>query len=168
MKNRRRPLNVVVDSSEKRPYTFRRYVESGRVLLLRANLRTGDYSVKGLENLIAVERKSKEDAYGSVAGGRARFLREFVRLSRMRFAAVVVESSILGFFHPPERSRMNPLSAFQTLLGWGVRFGVQVHFAGDRHLAEALTFNLLRHSERYHGERQDKGKRTLLGYPGRR
>ena len=56
---------VVVDTREQRPY---RYPGS-----LRGTLPSGDYSLLGLESLVAVERKEKADAYASLGRGRARF-----------------------------------------------------------------------------------------------
>ena len=50
-----------------------------------ATLYTGDYSVKGLEECFAVERKSLADLAGSLTRDRARFMRELHRLRGYQF-----------------------------------------------------------------------------------
>lgn len=114
-------------------------------------LSTGDYSIVGLEDRVAVERKSKADAYGSLGQGRARFRREFERLSKYDYAVVVIEDSVPGFLHRPPHSRMDPRSAIATLLAWSVRYRVPVFFAGDRAHGRALTQKLLQMYWKYRG-----------------
>lgn len=116
-------------------------------------LSTGDYSIVGLEDRVAVERKSKADAYGSLGQGRARFRREFERLSKYDYAVVVIEDSVPGFLQRPPHSRTDPRSAMSTLLAWSVRYRVPVLFAGDRAHGRALTQRLLQTYWRYREER---------------
>jgi ERCC4-type nuclease len=93
------PYTIIVDSREQSPYSFKGFkcdaAKKGRPLLVCtevAGLKSGDYSLKGFEDRIAVERKSLQDFYGTLGQGRERFERELVRLSVMDFAAVVVEA----------------------------------------------------------------------------
>ena len=58
-----------------------------------ATLATGDYSVKGLENIVAVERKSEGDLLGCVGRERERFEREVQRLLAYPVRCLVVEST---------------------------------------------------------------------------
>lgn len=62
----------------------------------RANLRTGDYSIRvgdrDYRDQIAIERKSLSDLLGVIGCGRDRFERECTRLSMIEYAAMVVES----------------------------------------------------------------------------
>src|SRR6266851_1529925 len=60
----------------------------------RATLVTGDYSVEGYEELIAVERKTLEDLYGCFGQSRERFVRELDRLAAYRYPAIVIEASL--------------------------------------------------------------------------
>jgi len=138
---------IVVDSREQQPYAF-----EGAVI---KTLTTGDYSVSGLEDRVTIERKSKADAYGSLGHGRARFLREFERLARYDYGAVVIEDTVAGFLHRPPHSKMNPRSAIGSLLAWSVRYRVPVFFAGDREHGRALTRKLLEMYYRYRGEVRD-------------
>ena len=126
---------MVIDTREKRPYRFKDSV--------RGTLRTGDYSLLGYEEQVAIERKSKTDAYTSLGAARRRFQREMERLGQLRYAAVVVESTVSGFLLPPVLSRMNPRSAIASLLSWSVRYGVHIFFAGDRKHGNNITRVLL-------------------------
>ncbi len=134
---------VVIDSREQRPYRFRGAVTKP--------LPTGDYSIAGLEDRIAIERKSKKDAYASLGHDRARFLREVERLSQLEYAAIVIEASLPSFLQAPEFTRMSARSAVRSLLAWSVRFGVPVLFAGDRRHGRAVTLCLLEQLWRYRG-----------------
>jgi len=139
----RQPV-VVVDTREQKPYRFPRSVTQ--------MLQTGDYSIQGFEDQVTIERKTKQDAYSSLGGGRARFQREMERLADFDYAAVVIETSLPDFLTPPPFSRLNPNSAICTLLAWSVRYGVHVFFAGDRANGNNVARQLLTKYWLYHKE----------------
>ena len=137
-------FTIAIDTREQRPYQY-----------LGAEVRTlptGDYSIVGLEDRVTIERKSKADAYSSLGQGRARFRREFERLSAFDYSAIVVEDTVQGFLRRPPHSKMNPRSAIGSLLAWSVRYRVPVFFAGDRVHGRALTQKLLEMYFKYRGE----------------
>jgi ERCC4-type nuclease len=140
---------VVVDSREQRPYTF-------EAAVVRP-LPTGDYSIEGYEHRIAIERKSKADAYSSLGHKRGRFEREMERLSRLEYPAIVIEASLKDFLRAPEFSRMSARSAIKSLLAWSVKYRIGVFFAGDRRHAQAVTRCLLEKFWRYHGNGRRNG-----------
>jgi ERCC4-type nuclease len=47
-------------------------------------LKTGDYSIEGMESVLTLERKSMADAIGSTMAGRERFIRSCARLAKYR------------------------------------------------------------------------------------
>ena len=57
-----------------------------------ASLQTGDYSLAGLRDLVAVERKSLEDLVAWVGRERARFERELHRLRGFRHRLLIIGS----------------------------------------------------------------------------
>jgi hypothetical protein len=94
------PYTVIIDSREQAPHSFQGFLadahQKNKPLLVSvevAGLKSGDYSLKGFEDRIAVERKSLQDAYSTFCQGRDRFERELARLNEMEYAAVVVEAS---------------------------------------------------------------------------
>ena len=139
---------IAIDTREQRPYEF-----PGAEV---KTLPTGDYSIVGLEDRVAIERKSKADAYNSLGQGRARFRRELERLAEIDYAAIVVEDSVPGFLCRPAHCKMNPRSAIGSLLAWSVRYRVPVYFAGDRVHGQALTYKLLQMYFKYRGEVRDE------------
>jgi ERCC4-type nuclease len=144
---------IAVDTREQKPYAF--------PVFERKTLIAGDYSIVGLETRVAVERKTKEDAYHSLGRSRARFEREMERLSHYDYAAIVVESSLPDFLRPPAFCRMNPRAVINSLIAWSVRFGVHVFFAGDRRHGRALTLQLLSKYWRYHRTTNEVSKGSL-------
>lgn len=155
------PFVIIRDSREKAPWGFHGIQtdadQKHRPLVVRceyAYLPTGDYSIAGLEDQIAIERKSLEDFYSTIGGHRERFEREIARLAEMEFAAVIVEAdwpTIL--LRPPEHSRLRPKSVFRTVLAWQQRYR-NVHWLmmGNRRLAEVTCYRVL---ERFWKDREE-------------
>jgi hypothetical protein len=83
---------LVIDSREEIPFQFPAVFPTKI-----AHLRTGDYSVLGLENQMTIERKSADDLYRTLVGEGARrwtrFRRQLCRMSQMELSAVVVTAS---------------------------------------------------------------------------
>lgn len=113
---------VVVDTREQDPLPFR------RLPAVRGGLLTGDYSVAGLEDLFAVERKTVGDLVGCVTGGRERFERELHRLRGFMFKRLLVVGTRADIEAGRYRSRVKPLSVLHSLCAWEVRFDVPVVF----------------------------------------
>lgn len=145
------PFTIVIDTREQAPWSFLGIKADAKdddkpmlVKTVQKALPTGDYSIVGLEGQVCVERKSHLDLVGSVSSGRERFEREFVRMSTMQYAAVVVEASMAEILHhPPRYSKMNPKAVIRTTLSWSIRYGVHWWFAPSRAHAETLCFRLL-------------------------
>lgn len=126
-------LTAVIDTREQLPlnmYPMAEVVEG---------LQTGDYSLKGCEHLVAIERKSPSDYLGCVGQGRDRFNDELERIAAYRYRALVVECtaaqmrsgdpSIYG------RSKVEPNAAMAMAGRWAMR-GIPVWWAGSRSEAE--------------------------------
>jgi ERCC4-type nuclease len=126
---------IVVDVREKLPYEF-----PGSVTQF---LHAGDYSILGRENSVAVERKSKSDAFRSLGYARERFRREFERLADLDYSVVLVECTVPQFLIPSPFSELRPETALKTLLSWSVRYGVGLLFVGDREQGQWITQYLL-------------------------
>jgi len=137
---------IVVDTREQKPYKFEHS--------MLKTLESGDYSIRGLEDRIVIERKSKIDAFGSLGKGRSRFEREVKRMSGYDYAAIVIESSLASFLRPPAFTQMNPKAALNTLISWSVKYGVFIYFASDRRHARALVYRIL---EKFWKHRKEYG-----------
>ena len=106
-------------------------------------LATGDYSVKGMEHVITIERKSLPDLLGCVGRDRPGFDREVQRLLAYPVRALVVESTWavieIGNW---TRSKVTPAAAIGSLLGW-VAMGLPIIMAGDHERAGRYVSRLL-------------------------
>lgn len=133
---------IVVDTREQRPFRF----ANTDILVVTATLATGDYSLRGFADRVAVERKEFGDFLNCVARQRSRFMAEMDRLRVIPHRLLVIEtdySNIAAGNHPI--SRVNPDSAIGTIVRL-VCSGIPVVTAGDRKLAEDFVLRFLKRS----------------------
>ncbi len=125
---------VVIDSREQWPLPIQ------RLPTIRAGLYSGDYSVTGLENVFAVERKSVDDLVGCcVNSNRERFEHELHRLRGFRFKRLL----IIGHREQVERgdytSRITPPAVLGTLAAFEIRYDCPVCWADTPEAAASLV-----------------------------
>jgi hypothetical protein len=156
------PFTVAIDTREQNPWTFTGFTsdasQGSKPLVIHteaATLQSGDYSIRGLESEVAIERKSLADLYGTVSEhlrhrsefGRnvpSRFERELIRLSRMRFAAMVIEAGWSAIcLNPPPHTRLTGKTVYRVLISWMVRYGILIVCCETRGFAERTCFRLL-------------------------
>lgn len=112
-----------------------------------SGLETGDYSVKGLEHVVRVERKSLPDLVACVGRERERFDREVQRMLAYPVRVLVVEASWQQIeAHEPGtpqwRGQISREQVVGSLLGWQAS-GLSVHMAGDHERAGQHVARLL-------------------------
>lgn len=166
------PFTIVIDSMEKHPWTFnglRTDADRGnRPLVVKTLWRSlgatfGDYSIDGFQGSCHIERKSTEDAIGTILGWnqrRARFQRELANLASLDCAAVVVECTLAGLLqHAPARGRKsaqeNAKILFRQVLAWQQDYRVPWVFCDGRRLAELAAFRVM---ERFWRKRKEVEK----------
>jgi DNA excision repair protein ERCC-4 len=132
-----RPV-IVIDTREQKPFTF-----SGEVETRRGTLAVGDYSLRGLEDEVAIERKSLNDLLGSITGGRERFIKELRQLRAFRFAAIVVEAGWDDVLLKRYPQNVAPNAVIGSLAAFAIKYGVVPILAGDRGAAAEVTERLL-------------------------
>ena len=136
----RKKVTIIVDTREQRPFLFSRLP----VEVVRAPLPTGDYSVPGFEDQIALERKSIDDLVGCLKGeNRERFQRELARSMHFQVFVVLVEADFDDIRHGRYRSEMKSESVLQSLAAFGIRYGVSFQFCGTRAHAEYWAYSIL-------------------------
>lgn len=136
-------MKICVDTREQRAFPFAgpRY---GGVEVEMATLTVGDYSLAGLADKVAVERKELSDLVQCLGRDRERFERELQRGAALDAFAVVVEASFLDLAAGKYRSRLNPHAACQSVLAFSGRYRLPFLFAGNRAAAEYVTWGFLR------------------------
>jgi hypothetical protein len=129
-------LEVVVDSGEKYPYTFRHQ----QATTSRRRLPAGDYAVEADGEVVAaVERKTLEDLASSLLSGRLTYA--LAELSALPRAAVVVEDRYSRLFKLPFVSSS---AVAESLAEAQARFpSVPITFCETRPLAEEWTYRWL-------------------------
>jgi hypothetical protein len=136
-------MKIIVDSREQAPFAFQHERYAGTIVEA-GTLDTGDYSLAGLTDRVAAERKSLPDLVGCLSGGRERFERELQRAAALDAFAVVVEAAWADLAGGGYRSRMTPHSACQSVLAFTCRYRIPFLFAGSRAGAEYVTWGFLR------------------------
>lgn len=168
------PFTVIIDTREQAPFTFRGMRcdsrQKYRPLVVPTEtytLHTGDYSVYGLHDSIAIERKSLSDLFSTVTMDRERFIRELERLNRMVYSAVVIEGDWDQVKAGPQRIDKTKLhsetvgnSVYESIVAWDVRYPKIKWWAmPSRQFAEHHTFRLLR---RFWVDEQERLKQQAL------
>ncbi len=136
-------MKIITDSREQAPFTFQ-HEQYAQLHTETASLDTGDYSLAGLTDRVAVERKSLPDLVACLGRERERFEREMQRAAALDAFAVVVESSWAELASGEYRSQLNPHSACQSVLAFTARYRIPFLFAGSRAGAEYVTWGFLR------------------------
>lgn len=129
-------LTAIIDTREQTPLDLSPLgSESG-------TLCSGDYSVKGLEHVVRVERKSLPDLVGVVGRDRERFDREVQRLLSFPVRALVIESNWREIEMGGWRGQVTPKQVVGSLLGWAA-LGLPVLMFDDHKRCGQYTSRLL-------------------------
>lgn len=134
------PLPIVVDTREQVPWEF----DPSRCTVTRGTLQAGDYSVVGLEGVVAIERKSLDDYVQTIIHQRDRFRRELERLQGYKLAAVVVEATWQDVIDHAYQSLAHPNAIFGMTCCLIVDHGIPIYLSGERAIAQRFAERLLR------------------------
>lgn len=137
-------MKIIIDQREKMPFQFLGHHYED-VLIQSGNLTTGDYSLAGLTDRVAIERKELPDLVQCLGRERERFERELHRASGLELFCVVIESDWQELAQGNYRSQLKPHAACQSIAAFMSRYRVSFLFAGSRKGAEYMTWSLLRH-----------------------
>lgn len=135
-------MKIIIDTREQEPFAFRH--ERMEAETEPGTLAVGDYSLAGLTDRVAVERKSLPDLVMCLGRERERFERELARGAALDAFAVVCEASWLDLSRGEYRSRLNPHAACQSVLAFAGKYRLPFLFAGSRSAAEYMTWGFLR------------------------
>ena len=127
---------ILVDSREQNPYTFDCPTEV-------IGLSVGDYSIKGLENYISIEKKELNDLIACLSKDRPRFERELYKGKSLEYMALVIEGSLSDIVNHNYKSEMQPKAAIQSLLAFSIRYRLPIFFCESREYGQRVTESLL-------------------------
>ena len=96
----------------------------------RVALKTGDYSVEGMEALLALERKSLADLVNCTNVSRERFIAGCARLAEFRWKAILIEASYedikRGWDTDEIQSDVHPNAVVGLLDAIEAKFGIPI------------------------------------------
>jgi ERCC4-type nuclease len=122
---------IIIDTREQEGYSF----DPRLAATVRRALPAGDYSLAGLENTVAVERKTLDDFVSTVIHSRARFRNELRKLAGYRAACVVVEGGVLDVLLHRYRGDAHPNAVVGSSLSIILDFRIPVFFCSNRQAA---------------------------------
>lgn len=136
-------FSVIIDTREKTPWEFKlEEKKPGKFQLLGAEisgLSTGDYTIRGMEDLVAIERKNSfTELYSAFINRdyKERFEREMERISSYKYKYLIIESSPtheLISLNPPQMRNGGP--QIKHVIAWvyelQIKYGIVPVFAGE-------------------------------------
>ena len=136
-------FTIIIDTREQAPLAIPAHWQK------RGTLHTADYSIEGLEDEFAIERKSLADLVQSLTHERARFEREMKRLSAFRFKRVLVEAPYKMLLQDAfEFSLAKPYAIRASVAAFEVRYDIPFVFADGRREAVGMIMRWARYYTR--------------------
>ncbi|RPH49079.1 MAG: hypothetical protein EHM85_15100 [Desulfobacteraceae bacterium] len=123
---------VLIDTREKLPFDFSRF-PNWIAEEKRQKLKAGDYSVEGMGNLIALERKTLSDLITTLMQERPRFFSLCKKLAKYKWRALLVEASYEDIKSPydADYTMAHPNAVSGTLDALEAKFGIPVIYASQ-------------------------------------
>ena len=112
------------------------------LVIVRDTLPVADYSIRGFENKIGIERKNLSDLVLSISKNRERFKRELEKLSNYERKWIFVEATEHECLCWQEFSQMHPNSIRGTLVSIEIKYGIPFYFQPDRRQMERHLLDL--------------------------
>lgn len=124
---------LVVDTREQNQL-FKRPLKG--LVLVRDKLEVGDYSIRGFESLITIERKNLNDLYMSCGRERENFKQRLEKMKNYERKWLLIEATESDVLSWQEFSQLHPNVVRGMLASIEVRYGIPVHYEPNRHNCE--------------------------------
>lgn len=147
------PFTIIIDTREQIPWEFGYHNTS------KMKLDTGDYSIQGYENIIAIERKKSVSELATNLS-ESRFVDVLQRLSQIKHPYMIFEFDIDEVYKFPvgsdipkrlwDKLRISGNYIVKRLIEIQLEYNIQIVFCGDPSNAERYTVSLMKRIyERY-------------------
>lgn len=140
-------FTIIIDTREQQPWTFNNHTVANR------KLDTGDYSIEGLEDLLAIERKKSVSEFANNIT-ESRFIDVVDRLSNIKYAFLLLEFDLEDVLIYPvgstvpkkmwDKIKISPAFIIKHLLELQLNHNIKVIFCGDSHNAEKIAEFILK------------------------
>jgi len=151
-------FTIIIDTREQQPWSFEHYAKANK------KLDTGDYSIEGLEKIIAIERKKSVSEFANNIT-ESRFKDVVSRLSAIKYSFLLLEFDLEDILIYPvgsnvpkkmwDKIKISPSFIIKHLLELQLYHNIKVLFCGDSDNAEKMAEFILKkvnYIERYKKE----------------
>jgi hypothetical protein len=140
-------FTIIIDTREQKPWVFENYTTAN------LKLDTGDYSIQGLENIVAIERKRNvaEIAHNITEN---RFEDVIERLSKIKYPFILLEFNLQSVLQYPigstipkrlwNKIRITPNFIIKHLLDLQIEHNINIMFCGDSDNAKQIALSILK------------------------
>ena len=140
-------FTIIVDTREQKPWSFEHHAKANH------KLDTGDYSIEGLENLVAIERKRNVAEFANNITEK-RFVDVVERLSQIKYAFILFEFDMKDIVQYPigsdipkrlwNKIRISPAFILKHIVDLQIEHNIKIIFCGDSNNAEKVALSLMR------------------------
>lgn len=135
-------FTIIVDTREQQPWSFDNYSKAN------IKLDTGDYSIEGLERVLAIERKK---SINEIANNiiESRFKDVIDRLSKIKYSYILLEFDLENVLSYPigsslpkhmwNKVKISPSFIMKHILEWQMFYNIKVVFCGCPTNAEKMA-----------------------------
>lgn len=134
-------FQLIIDTREQRPLFIPKPPKG--LILIRDTLENGDYSIKGLEKKVMIERKGLSDLVNYIGNDRKNTKIKLKRAERYQWKGLVIEGSELELLRPQMFSRINPESIRQSLVSFEVKYGLHIYYGNRKNIERWVLDRLL-------------------------
>lgn len=148
-------FHIIVDTREQQPWEFENMVKSCE------KLDTGDYSLKGLEHMLCIERKkSVSEVANNIT--ESRFKDVIARMKTFQYAFLLLEFELDDVLAYPvgsnvpkkmwDKLKITPKFILKHLVELQVLHNIKVLFCGSSSSAERMALSIMRKVYEFHGQ----------------
>jgi hypothetical protein len=140
-------FTIIIDTREQQPWSFSEYVVANK------KLDTGDYSIDGLQEIFAIERKK---SINEIANNivEPRFKDVVARLSQLKYSFLLLEFSMTDVLNYPigsnlpkkmwDKVKITPAFIMKNILDWQLKHNIKVLFCNNASNAEKIAEYILK------------------------
>lgn len=152
MSVRKTKFTIIQDTREQVGKGWRFNTTAKTNKMEREKLDVGDYSIKGLEHIIFIERKTVGDLWGTLGNPKnyERFLKEMERAKDHAIKFLIIEGTLADINKGYGYSKVPQSVIHGKLFSLQLKHGMQVVFAGRKDTARTYVRKLLEKLHRYH------------------
>lgn len=140
-------FEIIIDTREQQPWVF------DEVAVANHKLDTGDYSVKGYENLLCIERKKSVNEIAQNITEQ-RFKDVIERMSQHKYSFLILEFDLEDIYRYPigsnvpkklwDKIKINSSFIIKNLLEIQLMHGIHVLYCGDPTNASKMALSIMK------------------------